>query len=231
MVKAIRMETIEPLECIDALDDHRFDMMYPPGIREISRVHWTPVGIAHKAAIFLVRSAGTRVLDIGCGPGKFCIVGALTTTGHFTGVEQRKHLCEIARAKIVKAKVSNAEILNKNITDVSFGDFDAFYLFNPFEENLETILKIDASVRFAVELYEEYIEYVARQLAMAPIGTRLVTYCGQCEEVPMGYECVESSFDSNLKFWEKTKNYPVNASLLKARPSSKMWRVFRNLAT
>ena len=39
---------------------------------------------------------GEVVLDIGCGPGKFCIVGALATTGRFTGVEQRKHLCDAA---------------------------------------------------------------------------------------------------------------------------------------
>jgi hypothetical protein len=33
------------------------------------------------------------------------------------------------------------------------------------------------------DLYEEYTEYVARQLALAPLGTRLATYHGICEEV------------------------------------------------
>lgn len=200
-----RTKPLNLLEYIHALEDERFDMVYPVEIRLQSRVHWTPVMIARRAAEFLVREPGTRVLDIGCGPGKFCIVGALTTAGRFTGVEQRRHLGDAARSVIGQAGLVNAEIVDGNVTGVDFSVYDAFYLFNPFEENLETTLTIDATVELSSQIYERYTEYVAGQLAMAPLGTRVATYCGVCEEVPTGYECLSSSVDHRLKFWEKQR--------------------------
>jgi tRNA A58 N-methylase Trm61 len=210
------MNPLNLLEYIYALEDNRFDLVYPPEIRELSHVHWTPVMVARKAADFLVSEPGTRVLDIGCGAGKFCIVGALTTAGQFTGVEQRKRLSDLARTTIEQANIPNAEIIHGNVAEIDFSNFDAFYLFNPFQENLQTTLKIDASVNLSDALYEKYTEHVARQLAIAPLGTRVVTYCGACEEVPLGFECLESSLDCGLKFWEKTRNYPVRMSPLGA---------------
>ena len=44
-------------------------------------MHWTPVHVARRAAQFLVTGPETRVLDVGSGPGKFCLVGALATQG------------------------------------------------------------------------------------------------------------------------------------------------------
>lgn len=218
------MKPLELLEYIHTLEDNRFDLVYPPEIRAASTVHWTPVLIARRAAEFLVREPGTRVLDIGCGPGKFCIVGALATEGRFTGVEQRRYLCDVAQSIIEQAKIPNAEIIHGNVAEIEFSNFDAFYLFNPFEENLETTLKIDQTVTLSGDLYEKYTEHVARQLALAPLGTRVVTYCGVCEEVPMGYECIESGLDYGLKFWEKMRHHPVRANPLEATPTNNKWR-------
>ena len=215
-----RMKPLKLLEYIHALEDDRFDLVYPPEIRAVSSVHWTPVIVARRAAEFLVSEPGARVLDIGCGPGKFCIVGALATDGRFTGVEQRKHLCEAARSVIGQANLPNAEIIHGNATEIEFSNFDAFCLFNPFEENLETTLKIDATVNLSSDLYEKYTEHVARQLALAPLGTRVATFYGVCEEVPLGYECLESSLDYGLKFWEKTKNHPVRGNSLETPPTN-----------
>lgn len=210
------MKPLKLLEYIHTLEDHRFDLIYPPEIRAVSRVHWTPVLVARRAAEFLVREPGTRVLDIGCGPGKFCIVGALNTKGRFTGVEQRQSLCDVARSVIGQAKILTAEIIHGNATDLDFSNFDAFYLFNPFEENLETTLKIDASVQLTDALYERYTSHVAHQLALAPLGTRVVTYCGVCQEVPVGYECLDSSLEYGLKFWEKMQLLPVGRDIVES---------------
>jgi len=212
------MDPLNLLECINEREDFRFDLVYPPETRVRSSVHWTPVGIARLAAEFLVRKPGTRVLDIACGPGKFGAVGALTTQGRFTGIEQRKDLCEQARSLIGRGGITNAEIIHGNVTDIDFSNFDAFYLFNPFEENLETILKIDSNIKLSSTLYERYTEHVARQLAIAPLGTRVATYCGVCEEVPLGYQPVVRSFNSNLKLWEKTNHYPVRSKPLETTP-------------
>ena len=224
VVNERRMKPLNLLEYIHTLEDNRFDLVFPPEIRAVSSIHWTPVIVARRAAEFLVREPGTRVLDIGCGPGKFCIVGALATDGRFTGVEQRPHLCGVARSVIEQAQIPNAEIIHGNVTEIQFANYEAFYLFNPFEENLETTLKIDATVQLAGDNYEKYTEHVARQLALAPLGTRVVTYCGICEEVPLGYECIESLLDYGLKFWKKTINHPIRTNPLEAPPTNNKWR-------
>ena len=43
-------------------------------------------------ADYLVKKSGTKILDIGSGAGKFCLIGAIHTKGNFTGVEQRENL-------------------------------------------------------------------------------------------------------------------------------------------
>lgn len=218
------MNASQLLEHIHSLEDNRFDLAFPWDVRNLSRVHWTPVWVARRAAHYLVCEPETRVLDIGCGPGKFCIIGALTTRGQFTGVEQRKHLCDVARTTIELANIPNAKVIHGNIVDIDFSGFDAFYLFNPFEENLETGLMIDASVRLNATLYSAYTEHVAGQLAMAPLGTRVATYCGGCEEVPMGYACLDTSMDGRLKFWEKRKTERVIVKYSEERVAGGGWQ-------
>ncbi|MDB6155759.1 MAG: hypothetical protein JWL90_4212 [Chthoniobacteraceae bacterium] len=203
------MNSFEHPNYLSELDDDHFDLIYPLEIRDLSSIHWTPVSIARKAAKFLVNKPGTRVLDIGCGPGKFCTVGALVTEGQFTGVEQREHLCDLARLTIGKAKISNVKIIHANITQIDFSNYDAFYLFNPFEENLFAMGLIDEIVVRSDALFEEYTVYVTNQLARAPVGTRLVTYCGCPADVPNGYECQRSSIEYSLTFWEKTSHHPL----------------------
>src|SRR3954471_20676012 len=78
--------------------DDEFDTVYSERVRSHSERHWTPVEVATRAADLLVASAYTRVLDVGSGAGKFCIVGALATRhGRFYGVEQRADLVHAAR--------------------------------------------------------------------------------------------------------------------------------------
>lgn len=194
------------LESVEALDDVDFDLVYPPDIRAVSALHWTPVGVARRAAEYLVGGEGMRVLDIGCGPGKFCVVGALTTRGQFTGVEHRRRPGVVGRSIISRAGIGNARVQRGNILDVRFGEYDAFYLFNPFAENLDLRLAIDGTEELSEGRYEAYTGHVARELALAPLGTRVATYCGACAEVPPGYECVGTALTSELRFWEKTSD-------------------------
>jgi SAM-dependent methyltransferase len=190
-------------EFLTAFQDHEFDRHYPEDICAQSYCHWTPVDVSQMAAQWLVEKPGTRVLDIGCGPGKFCAIGATTTSGHFTGVEQRGRLVKAAREMLQRQRISNVEIVHGNITAISFDAFDAFYLFNPFEENILPMLRIDHDVEMKSRLYDEYTLHVQTQLERKPMGTRIVTYYGSCAEVPECYVCVKTAYDGMLKLWIK----------------------------
>ena len=180
-------------------EDDLFDRRYPVKIERLSPRHWTPVQVARLAARLLVRQPGMRVLDVGCGPGKFCAVGALVTDGHFTGIEQRPRLAAIARDMIREHGIERVEIIGGNIVDVPFRNYDAFYIYNPFQENILPSLRIDATVDVAAELYERYIAHLQTELSGMPAGTRVVTFHGACEEVPSAYECDEEGFEGFLK--------------------------------
>jgi SAM-dependent methyltransferase len=84
LVDSLRDELCFPIE------DDRFDQVWPLRLRKLSPLHWTPIVVASHASKLLVTKPGTRVLDIGCGPGKFCLIAAALTDGYFTGVEQRR---------------------------------------------------------------------------------------------------------------------------------------------
>lgn len=186
-----------------AQKDNEFDVIYPLSIREQSAFHWSPVNVCRLAAKLLVQKPGARVLDIGCGPGKFCMIGAATTQGRFTGVEQRGRLVRTARDLVLRHSLKNVEIIHGNITGIDFTAYDAFYLFNPFEENVFPSLRIDFEVEIAPKLYAEYTEHVQKELTKLPAGTRVITYCGDASEIPAGYDCEKTAFDDKLKLWVK----------------------------
>jgi hypothetical protein len=181
--------------------DEQFDSIYPAAIRHLSIRHWTPVEVCRTAAQWLVTQRGTRVLDVGCGPGKFIAVGAACTPGIFTGVEQREKLATLARETLRTFGVPRTRILTANVTEISFAEFDAFYIFNPFEENFLRSMRIDNEVELQPHLYTEYSLYVRNQLSLTPSGTRVVTYCSDRAELPDCFECVDDACDGQLELW------------------------------
>src|SRR4051794_37888374 len=66
----------ETLRSQKLVSDRVFDAVYPSWARQKSSLHWTPVHIAVRAATLLAERRGARLLDIGAGVGKFCIVAA-----------------------------------------------------------------------------------------------------------------------------------------------------------
>jgi SAM-dependent methyltransferase len=190
-----------------SIEDEKFDQIYPADIRKLSSIFWTPVAVAAEAARLLVTAPGTRVLDIGCGPGKFCLVAARLTDGHFTGVEHRADLVAAANNAAATLQLTDINFIHANVTSVAFEDYDAFYLFNPFDENLFQGHKIDALVPLSISLFKTNTSYVAAQLGERPIGTRVVTYMGYADEIPACYDCESALFGDDLKLWIKTRNY------------------------
>lgn len=63
--------------------DSTFNELYPNHIKELANRHWTPIAVARMAAEYLAEEANSKILDIGAGAGKFCLVGAAATNGMF----------------------------------------------------------------------------------------------------------------------------------------------------
>lgn len=183
--------------------DREFDLIYSNKMKKVSDIHFSPIEVSKIAARFLVDKTGMRILDVGAGAGKFCMIGSACTDGIFTGVEQRKHLHDLSKSISQKYNLTNVAFINSNITDISFKDFDGFYLFNPFYENMNVLGKMDDLVELKRELYDEYSLYVKKQLDLKPIGTKLVTYFSYLTEIPQSYQLQYSDFEGKLKMWEK----------------------------
>jgi len=185
------------------ISDEEFDLIYPIDLITASEIHFTPVDVSIIASRYLAEVAGTRVLDIGSGAGKFCIIGASCTDGYFIGVELRLSFIEAASQISDLYHLPNVQFTHANITEISFADYDAFYIFNPFQENISISDRINDEIPLNKAFYKEYTLYVKDQLDKMPIGTRLVTYFSICNEVPLSYHMQGSDFSGKLKFWEK----------------------------
>lgn len=57
--------------------DRAFDRLLPEHLRRLSHEHWTPVDVAIRATALLCPASGTRILDIGSGVGKPCVIGTM----------------------------------------------------------------------------------------------------------------------------------------------------------
>ena len=187
-----------------SIKDSDYNQLFPPELRDVADTHFTPVEIARQAASYLVTEPGTRVLDIGSGAGKFCMVGAACTDGYFTGVEQREGLYSLSKKLLRRYPLPKVEFIHANITEVDFRWFEAFYLFNPFYENIQCNERIDSTVELVRELYYSYSHYVKEQLDALRKGTKLVTYFSYLDEIPDSFKPQMVGVKGKLKFWEKT---------------------------
>jgi SAM-dependent methyltransferase len=183
--------------------DTAFDDLYPEHIQELSQMHWTPVDIAKKAGDFL-SVPNTSVLDIGSGVGKFCITaGFFHPETSFCGIEQREELYTFAEIAKREIELPNVNFIHGNLTELDFKDYDHFYFYNSFYENIEPDSRIDYTVRTSFELYDLYSRFVYQVLEEKPSETRLVTFHAPDTQVPPGYQLVNNSYSRVLKMWIK----------------------------
>ena len=181
-----------------------FNSLYPKPIQEVAEKHWTPLTVAQKAAAFLAASPNGKILDIGSGSGKFCLTAAhFHPLNLFYGIEQRDNLVELSGRLATQLQLENVFFICDNITNIDFKNYDHFYFYNSFYENIQGTQKIDSSIKYSEELYNYYNRYLFKQLSKRPAGTRLVTYHSFGSEIPSDYEVVHTDYNEFLKFWIK----------------------------
>ncbi len=169
--------------------DREFDRYLPVELRVPSRNFWTPICVAARVAAWLDELSIRSLLDIGSGPGKFCVVGALAGSCAYLGIEQRPRLVEVSRTLAELFRVGQRVCFLEGV----FGEteaplVDAYYLYNPFGENLYGAEDhLDNEVELTEERYQRDVAATERMLRDAPVGTVIITYNGFGGMIPTDY--------------------------------------------
>jgi len=189
------------------VSDGTFDRFMGDECRPVSAEYWTPLAAARRTAEWLDQLQIHTVLDIGSGAGKFCVVAALACRARFTGIEQRTRLVAAARDLAQLFEVHDRVTFVRG----TFGDSapmvaDAYYLFNPFEENLfEPDDRLDGDVELGKARFARDIAATEQLLSDARVGTYLITYNGFGGRVPTCYRelRVDRNLPNVLRLWRK----------------------------
>jgi len=170
------------------VSDIVFDRLYPDRIRKVSSRYWTPVVTARHVASLLAAHGARRVLDVGAGVGKLCIIAALTTELEMTGVEQRESLVSIGNEVIDTYAIPRARLIRGTLDDIDFDAYDGFYLYNPFEEGKFSPSRwVDRTIELSEERAERDVALVEAALARMRRGTCVITFHGFGGAMPPGF--------------------------------------------
>jgi SAM-dependent methyltransferase len=211
-------------------DDKAFDAQLPRYERERSRQHWTPVSVAACAARAFSAFGAKRILDVGSGPGKFCVVaGCLQPELRMYGVEQRPRLVRVGRRMARHFDAPNVQFFAGNATLQPWEEYDGFYFFNPFAESIfEDSDRFDDRVSFSTMRFGVELLRAESKLARARVGTVVVTYHGLGGAIPSTFELVsdEAAGSDRVRTWVQRRLQPATWAWFET--SSAIVRVSKN---
>jgi len=203
----VSMQTLvtDALRRGDVVHDALFDRVYPLQVQRVSRQFWTPVDVAIAASRWLSEVGCRTTLDVGAGPGKFCIVASLSMQQTVTGLEHRADLVEVARSAAA-AYGAQVECVHGSLEAIDVSRFDALYFYNPFAENLfEASERLDQSVELSEQRCFRDLMTVESWLDRAREGTCIVTYHGFGGRIPATYRLARATRKGgdHLRLWVK----------------------------
>jgi hypothetical protein len=167
------------------ISDAMFDQLYPDDVARLSAVHWTPAGVAMRAAALLAPEPGMRVLDVGAGAGKLCCVGAVCRAGTWHGIEHDPALVAVAVRLADQLEVGDRTRFDAgDALDADWRGYDGVYLYNPFESQLfgGGFARAAGGAGFA-----EQVARTEARLAGLAAGARVVTFHGFGGTIPPGF--------------------------------------------
>lgn len=187
--------------------DSTFDGFLRQELQEVSEQYWTPLRVAVRAARWLDEHHVGSVLDVGSGAGKFCVAAALAGNAHFMGVEQRPRLVSAAQELASLFEIEDrVAFVHGTFGEVPLPRAEAYYLYNPFEENLYgRDSHLDAEIDLGPDRFDRDTTAVEQLLDDAKAGTYLLTYNGFGGRVPSSYRelRVDRDLPSVLCLWRK----------------------------
>lgn len=187
--------------------DAAFDRLLPEWTQAASAQHWTPLEVVLRAAQWFEDHRIRTVIDIGSGAGKFCVGAALAGHCHLTGLEQRERLVAGARALARLFGVeSRVHFIQGSLGSVPLPAADAFYLYNPFGENLlDAGERIDHDVELSVQRHAGDLALLRELLDTARAGSYVMTYNGCGIRMPANYRllCTDRELPNVLSLWRK----------------------------
>jgi hypothetical protein len=217
--EAMRQRIVAQLRIGIPAPDAVFDRLLSQKARALSPLYWTPLDVALRVASWFDEFGIRTVVDIGSGAGKFCVAAALASRCRYIGLEQRPWLVSLARDLAGRLGCSDrVQFIEGDFRSVGIPAADAYYLFNPFEENLfDSGDRIDEKVDLGEERLTSDLTALRQHLLGAPLGTYLVTYNGFGGRVPATYRAlrVDREFSSVLRLWRKEERVPARGSLVR----------------
>lgn len=184
--------------------DAELDALFPDELRDRSAQHWTPIAIARRAAAWLAPSPGRRILDVGAGVGKLCLVGASTTEATWWGVEHDPVLVAAATHAAWSLDLEHRVcFVRGDGSRIDWTSFDGFYFYNPFATLL---LSPHASPFLRYAVLQSTHRRIADLLTTIRRGARVVTYYGLAgpgSRLPVGFTLAarEPAGGDALELW------------------------------
>lgn len=195
----------DALRRTEPVHDDDFDELLSDAARVRSLSYWSKVESAQRAAQLLDEAGARRVLDVGAGCGKFCIVASLALGRRVWGVERRAVLVDEAR-QLARTLGADVELMTGTLETVDPSRFDGFYFFNPFGEYVaDDVDRFDDAFPRSFDGYVRDARLVERWLRSAPLGTAVVTNHGLGGRIPAAYELrhAERCGRRMLRLWVK----------------------------
>jgi len=198
-------DLLEQIKLGDEIHDKEFDRFLHSEARAYSKTYWTPIAVARRAAELLVEGPQTRILDVGSGAGKFCLIAALTTKAHYTGIEKNSKLVTMAKTMAQRCGLSHVSFICGDALAADWRQWNAYYLFNPFAAAFESNTKSIHAHAIAGDRHTAMVNLAMDKLEQTPSGTKAAIYWGMGDHLPpsWAHDYSEPFGSGSLELWIK----------------------------
>ncbi|SOE23548.1 Methyltransferase domain-containing protein [Spirosomataceae bacterium TFI 002] len=180
-----------------------FKKLVTADLQYLNAVHWTPIEVIDQILFWLKDYDALKILDIGSGVGKFCLIGGQKSHHHFTGIEKRTDFHDEGQKLLKALNLPNVSLLQADIVTFNLTAYDVIYLFNPFYEQVVNHGTRINDTAYQKENYLKYESYVLGHLINSVAGKMVISYEYNLMQKAKGFVLLHEAFDGALGLWRK----------------------------